>query len=109
MLSRLLAAVLAVVLVTAAATPASATRCQTWRRMTDAQRWDRVYRMIDDAISGQGGREFRIDRGAVGRCMERQAEAMYWAFDDACLDSGSAGPQAIDQLFKRYIWSCIQS
>jgi hypothetical protein len=107
MSSRLLSAAFAVAIVATAASPASATSCQAWRRLTEPQRWDRVYRMIDDAIAGQDGRELRVNRAAIGRCLERRAESMYWDFDDTCADSGTAGSQAINRLFKRYIWNCL--
>ena len=33
--------------------------------MNENQRHDRVYRMIDDAISGQSGRQYQVNRAAI--------------------------------------------
>ncbi len=90
------------------ASSASATSCSSWRRMTESQRWDYVYRMIDDAIAGQKGRQYQVNRAAIARCLEGYADAMYRDFDDACFDSRTAGSGAIRGIFKRYIWSCIR-
>ncbi len=108
MSNRVLAAALAVSVVATATSPAFATSCQSWRRMTDSQRWNRIYRMIDDAIAGQRGRQYQVNRAAIARCLERHVESMYWDFDDTCADSSRAGGQAINRIFKSYIWSCIE-
>lgn len=108
MSNRVLAAALALSVVVGAASPAFATSCQSWRRMTEDQRWDRIYRMIDDAIAGQRGRQYKVNRAAVARCLEGHVESMYWDFDDTCADSSTARAQAIHRIFKSYIWSCIE-
>ncbi len=76
--------------------------------MSEDQRWDRIYRMIDDAISGNRGRQFQVNRAAIARCLEGQVESMYWDFEDTCADPRTARSQAIRRIFKNYIWSCIQ-
>ncbi len=108
MSNRLCATALAIALVATAAGPASATSCQSWRRMTEAQRWDRIYRMIDDAIASQRGRQYQVNRAAIARCLEGKVESMFWDFDDTCGDPKTARSQAIRRIFKSYIWSCIQ-
>ena len=107
MLNRLLATVLAVSVVAMTASPAFATSCQRWRRLTEDQRWDRIYRMIDDAITSQRSRQFQVNRAAIGRCLEGQVESMYWDFDDTCQNPSTARSQAINRIFKNYIWSCL--
>ncbi len=76
--------------------------------MTEDQRWDRIYRMIDDAIAGQRGRQYQVNRAAIARCLEGEVESMFWDFDDTCADSQTARAQAIRRIFKSYIWSCIR-
>jgi len=107
MSNRTVAAAVAVITLVMATSPAIATNCQSWRRMNENQRWDRVYRMIDDAISGQGGRNYQLNRAAIGRCLERHVDSMYQDFDDVCTTSKSAPGEAIDRIFKSYIWSCV--
>ena len=42
-------------------------------------------------------------------CEKRHAEAMYQEFDDVCLESKSAPGEAVERIFKKYIWSCVGS
>jgi hypothetical protein len=105
--NRLLASALAVLLVAASASPALATSCQRWRRLTEDQRWDRIYRMIDDAITSQRSRQYQVNRAAIGRCLETKVEPMYWEFEDTCSNPSTARSQAINRIFKNYIWSCL--
>ena len=65
-----------------------------------------IDRMIQGAVSGSGGRQYRIERGAVGRCLQGYARSIEYDFDGACADSRSAGMQALNRIFKEYIWSC---
>jgi hypothetical protein len=76
--------------------------------MNEDQRWNRIYRMIDDAIAGQRGRQYQVNRAAISRCLERHVESMYWDFDDTCSVSASARSGAINRIFKHYIWNCIE-
>ncbi len=107
MSSRYFATALAVAVLVTAASPASATSCQDWRRLSENGRWDRIYRMIDDAVASQRARQYQVNRAAIGRCLEGQAESMYWDFDDTCADPETARSQAIRKIFKNYIWTCI--
>ena len=108
MSSRFFASALAVAVLVTAASPASATICQDWRRLSENSRWDRIYRMIDDAVASQRARQYQVNRAAIGRCLEGQAESMYWDFEDTCANAETARSQAIRRIFKNYIWSCIQ-
>lgn len=103
---RALMMLAALALVLATARPAGAIRCQDWNRLDDGQKSATVARMIGSAVSGQRGREYRVDRAAIGRCLEENADAMQADFDGACSDARTAGAQAIDRIFKNYIWSC---
>ena len=62
--------------------------------------------MIDDAIGGQGGRQYRVNRNAIGRCLHSRTQDIFYDFEDTCADSSRAGMQALNNLFKSYIWSC---
>jgi hypothetical protein len=101
------ATALAIAVLATAAGPAFATNCQSWRRMTEDQRWDRIYRMIDDAVAGNRGRQYQVNRAAIARCLEREVESMYWNFEDTCADPRTARSQAIRRIFKNYIWTCV--
>ena len=107
MSKRIFATALAVAVVLTTASPASATSCQAWRRMSEDQRWDRIDRMIEDALSGNTGRKYLVNRAAIARCLEANAEKMYWEFDDTCSNSRTARSQAIRNIFKHQIWTCV--
>ena len=89
-----------------AAPPAEAISCRQWDRMGPNEKTNTVYRMIDGAVSGSRGRQYHVDRGAVGRCLEASARAIEYEFDGACADSRTAGKEALNRIFKHYIWSC---
>lgn len=63
--------------------------------------------MISGAISGNGGRQYQVNRGQIERCLLRSVENIGYDFDDACADSSTAGMQALNNIFKNYIWSCV--
>lgn len=85
---------------------AQATSCSEWNRMSDDRKWSRIDRMINDALSGSGGRSYNVNRGAIGRCLADNSENMFWEFNDLCSDSRTASMSAIRTRFKDYIWTC---
>ena len=104
--ARLIGGIVAAI-VAISATSAEALTCRDWNRLSESSRYDRIYRMIDDAAAGQGGRSYRINRNAIVRCLDANAERMYWDFDDLCADSRTASRNAIRSRFKTYIWTCV--
>ncbi len=87
--------------------PAQAMNCRDWGRLYENEKVPAVYGMIDAAVAGSGGRSMRVNRAGIARCLERQAQEISYAFDGACADSRSAGMQALNQIFKNYIWTCV--
>jgi len=102
--SILLAAILVSVIAPAAA---HATSCSDWNRMSESRKWDRIDRMINDAITGQKGRSYQVNRNAIGRCLANHSEDMFWDFNDLCEDSNRARMNAIRTRFKDYLWTCV--
>ena len=90
-----------------AAIPSHAISCRQWDRMGPDQKAASIDRMIDNAVAGSGGRQYQVDRGAVGRCMDGYAQSISYDFDGACADSRRAGMQALNKIFKDYIWTCF--
>ena len=88
------------------ATPAAAIDCQTWDRVGPGQKRGVVYDLIETAVSGSRGRQFQVNRGAIERCLQQRARNIEYDFDDTCADS-SAGMQALNKVFKDYIWTCV--
>ena len=85
---------------------ASATSCREWTRLGPDEKEATVLGMIDDALRSNRGREFRVNREAIGRCLRENTAEMVVAFDDVCSDSRKAGMDAIREVFKTYVWSC---
>jgi hypothetical protein len=100
------ASALLLCLVLLLAAPVHAISCRQWDRMGPDQKSATIDRMIQGAVSGSGGRQYRVDRGAVGRCLDGYARSIEYDFDGACADSRTASMQALNQIFKDYIWSC---
>ena len=90
------------------AAPAGATRCPAWNKMGAEEKSRTVEGMIERAVAGSGARSMQVDRAAVGRCMRDQSREIEYAFDSACSDSRTASMQALNRIFKDYIWSCVR-
>ncbi len=89
------------------AMPASAINCRTWERLGPSQKEAAVYDLIETTVSGSRGRQYQVNRGAIERCLQRNANNITYDFDDTCADSRSAGKQALNTLFKNYVWTCV--
>ena len=87
--------------------PARAISCQGWDRLGPDQKLQTVYDMIQSAVAGSGGRSMQVNRAAVGRCVERRAQSIVYDFDDACSSGRTAGMQALNRIFKEYVWTCV--
>ena len=90
----------------AAVTPASAIDCREWSRLDVSQKEAAIDGMIADMLGGQLVRQYEVRRGDLGRCLSERAYQMQLDFDDVCSDSRSADMQAIQRIFKTYVWSC---
>ena len=91
----------------ALAQPARAMSCQKWSRLGPDQKAATIEVMIDDALAGSKGRSYRVDRHAIKRCMHDHSRAIALDFDSACSDGRTASMQALNGLFKNYIWTCV--
>ncbi len=87
--------------------PASAMTCRDWNRLADGQKASAIDGMIQDAIASQRGRSYGVNRGAIGRCLDASSRNIQYDFDDACANSRTASMQALNNIFKSYIWSCV--
>jgi hypothetical protein len=99
---------LLVLLLLVLAPAAQAINCKSWERLGPGQRSATVDRMIQSTVAGSGGRSYRVDRGAVSRCLQRYAQSIAYDFDGACADPSTAGMQALNEIFKNYVWSCVR-
>ena len=86
---------------------ASAMSCRDWNRLSYDQKPMTIDAMIQDAISGQGGRSYQVNRNAISRCLQGRSREIEIEFDDACSSTRTSGGQALNNIFKHYIWSCV--
>ncbi len=86
---------------------AAAMSCDRWRRLDADEKSRTVQRMIDEALAGNRGRKYDVNREAIARCLRDRAAEISIAFDDVCSNSRSAGMQAIRDVFDTYVWSCV--
>ncbi len=89
------------------ATPAAAINCRTWERLGPGQKEAAVYDLIETSVSGSRGRQYQVNRGAIERCLQQNTRNIAYDFDGTCADSSRASMQALNTLFKNYIWTCV--
>ena len=85
---------------------AEAVSCRDWDRMSDSAKRQTVAIMIQDAVQSSAAGQYRVSPARVARCLEGQINAILNDFDDTCF-AGSAGLQALNNIFRSYIWSCV--
>jgi hypothetical protein len=91
----------------AAPSPAATIGCREWLRLDDPGKMATIDGMIADLLGSRGKvRQYDVHRGAIARCLGENAVQMSYEFDDVCSDSRSADMQAIQRVFKNYVWSC---
>jgi hypothetical protein len=66
---------------------AHAINCGTWTRLSPEQKTQTIDQMIQDAMRSNKARTY---------------------IDGACARGGRTGMQALNNLFRNYIWSCAQ-
>src|SRR5262245_1539812 len=84
----------------------STVSCRPWQRLNGPQKAATVPGMIDDALRSNRARQYDVNRDAMRRCLLARVTQMAIAFDDVCSDPRSADMQAINRVFKTYVWSC---
>ena len=90
------------------AEPARAMSCSQWEGLGPQQKAAAVEQMIQSAVSGSGGRSYKVDRGAITRCLRASSRNIEYDFDGVCGDPRTAGMNAIRTTFKDFIWSCVR-
>jgi hypothetical protein len=87
---------------------AHAINCGTWTRLSPEQKTQTIDQMIQDAMRSNKARTYNVNTVRMSRCMERYSNAIELDFDGACARGGRTGMQALNNLFRNYIWSCAQ-
>ena len=77
------------------AEPALAMSCRDWERLGPQQRAASVEHMIQSAVSGSGGRSYRVNRDAIARCLGASSRDIEYAFDGVCSNPRTAGAASV--------------
>jgi hypothetical protein len=65
--------------------------------------------MIEGHLGSNAGKRFTSEnKAAMRRCLNDLADRMLDEIDDACAETRTAGPGAVDDVFDRYLLSCVQ-
>ena len=62
---------------------------------------------LGSRLAGEEDRD-QMNRGQIERCLQGSVRNIGYDFDDACSDADRAGMQALNNIFKNYIWSCVR-
>jgi len=106
--SRVLPSAVFALLVALVAMPAQGVTCRSWNRMSIEQREAQISRMIGEVVSSHVAQQYNVSKTRVAKCLDRSAYRIQDDFDDACADQRTAGMRALDNIFNRYIWSCVR-
>jgi hypothetical protein len=86
-----------------------ATECSDWLRFSDDEKLAAIERMIDGHLSSNVGRKFTSENTvAMRRCLEHFVPQIRDDFDDACSKGKRTGKNDLDDIFDRYLLSCVQ-
>ena len=100
---------LGVLLATILASPAGAfVKCRTWESLDDHQRDEALLGEIDRIVTSNDAKKYgSINKVQVGRCLERRIPEIRDQFDGICFEGKSAGMQALNREFERFVWTCV--
>jgi hypothetical protein len=88
--------------------PASAFfKCKTWETLEDEEKRELLLERIDQAMTSNEAKKYDVNKVRLKRCLEEQAWDMQEQFDGICAEGKSASMQALNDMFTRYIWSCV--
>jgi hypothetical protein len=106
---RILAWLAIPLLLASPAVAAADLSCSEWRRLGPEQKAASVQGMIEGHLGSNAGKRFTSEnKAAMRRCLSDFAPRIVDDMDDVCSDVRTAGPGAIDDVFDRYLLSCVQ-
>jgi len=102
------AAFLTLLLVLAWPSASSAVDCPAWRRIGPDARADEVEGMISHHLNSNVSKRYTSEnKVAIQRCLRNFAPQIVEQIDQACADRPGANAEYVDDLFDRYLLSCI--
>ena len=102
------ATILIGLLVLAWSPSAMAIDCPGWRRLTPEARSSEIGGMISGHLNSNASKKYTNENKAtIRRCLKAFLPQIIEQIDQACTDRPGAHAEYVDDLFDRYLLSCI--
>lgn len=96
-------------LIVATSGTANATDCVSWRKIPDEARQARVDGMITSHVNSNVSKRYTSEnRVAILGCLRQFAAQISDEFDAACDERPGGSAEYLDDIFDRYLLSCIR-
>ena len=96
-------------LLLASAEVANATNCVSWRKISAEGKRERVAGMISSHMSSHVTRRYTSEnRVAMQGCLRQFADQIGEEFDAFCAERPGGSAEMLDDIFDRYLLSCVQ-
>jgi len=97
------------VLLCAVARTAGATDCTSWRKIGPEVKIERVEGMISHHINSNVSKRYTSEHlGAMKACLRTFVGQIVDDFDGTCSERPGANAEVLDDVFDRYLLSCVQ-
>ena len=104
---RTLAPWLALVLVLGLSSPAQATRCTDWRRLSADAQDSAIVQAIDGVLTSNREKKWTsVNLGRIRQCLIGSMDAIRIDFDSTCSEGQRASMAALEDLVHDYARSC---
>lgn len=101
-------AILVGLLLLAGASPALAGDCRRWNQLDPAAKQSDVEGMINGHLESNTSKKYTSeDKVTIRRCLREFAPQIREQIDQACADRPGASAEYVDDIFDRYLLSCI--
>ncbi len=98
---------LALVLVLGLSSPAQATRCTDWRRLSAEAQDSAIVQAIDGVLASSKAKKWTsINLGRIRQCLIGSMDAIRIDFDSTCSEGQRASMAALEDLVLDYARSC---
>jgi hypothetical protein len=98
-----------VLILLAGSQTASATDCRSWRKIGPEAQQDRITGMISAHVNSNVSKRYTSeDRVAIQRCLREFSSEIGEEFDAACSERPGANAEVLDDIFDRFLLSCIR-
>lgn len=82
--------------------------CRSWNRLDPAAKRSDVEGMINGHLESNTSKKYTSeDKVAIRRCLREFAPQILEQIDQACADRPGANAEYVDDIFDRYLLSCI--